>query len=83
MCVSGSSASSFSLSHLICLLGRFFKALIGRAHDVQDAMAKLERLSIQEDKVIAADTHANVKQMNLDLTAMTRESYGGRDCVDR
>ena len=74
---------SFSLSQLIRLLGRFLKALIDRANNIQDERAKLERLSIQEDKVIAADTHANVKQMNLDLTAMTRESYCGCDCIDQ
>ena len=74
---------SFSLSQLIRLLGRFLKALIDRANNIQDERAKLERLSIQEDKVIAADTHANVKQMNLDLTVMTRESYCGCDCIDQ
>ena len=46
-------------------------------------MAKLDRLSNLEDKMVAADTHATVKQTSLDLMAMRRESYRGRDCLDR
>ena len=53
MCVSRSNAS-FSLVQLICLLGLFLKALIGKANNVQDAMAKLDCLSNLEDKVVQA-----------------------------
>jgi len=77
------SSASFSLFRLIRLSARFFKDLIGKANDVQDAMAKLDRLSNLEDKMVAADTHATVKQTSLDLMAMRRESYRGRDCLDR
>ena len=64
--MSGSSAS-FSLFQLIHLLGGFFKALIGKANDVQDAMAKLDHLSTQEGQVVMAITLVTIKQMSLDL----------------
>ena len=57
------SSTSFSLFQLIRLSGLFFKALIGKASDVQDAMAKLDRLSNLEDKVVQAIGFAILNQM--------------------
>ena len=57
------SSASFALLQLIRLLGLFFKALIGKAKDVQDAMAKLDRLSNLEDKVVQAISFAILNQM--------------------
>ena len=77
------SSVCFSRFELIRVLGRFIKTLVDKASDVQDAIAKLDRLSTLEDKMVTAITLATVKQTSLDLTAMTRESYRGRDCVDQ
>ena len=72
-----------SIFQLIRILARFFKVLIGKANDVQDAMAELDRLSTQEGQMVTAIILATVKQTSLDLVAMRRESYRGRDCVDQ
>ena len=77
------SGVCFSRFELIRVLGRFIKTLVDKASDVQDAMAKLDRLSTLEDKMIAAITLATVKDTNLDLMAMRREFYRGCDCFDQ
>ena len=77
------SSVVFSRLELIRVLGRFFKALIDKVSDVQDAMAKLDRLSTLEDKLVAVITLATATHTNLDLMAMRRESYRGRYCLSR
>jgi len=71
------SKASFSRSVLILLLGRFIKVLTVKPSDVQDAMQRLDRLSSQEDKMVAVDTLSTVKHTNLYLMAMRRKSYRG------
>ena len=46
-------------------------------------MAKLDRLSTREGQVVTTITLATVKHTDLDLTAMKRESYRGRDCLNQ
>ena len=82
MYVSRSSAA-FSRFELILPLGRFAKSLIVKPNDVQDAMAKLERLSTLEGQMAVADILATVKHMTLDLTAMRRKSLSRRLYLSR
>ena len=75
--MSGSSAS-LPRFELIRVLGRFIKVLTCKPSDVQDAMAKLERLSTQEVQMVVATTLAAVNHIDLDLTAMRRKYYHRR-----
>ena len=49
-----------SILYLQCdlndLSGRYFKSLIGKNTDVQEAMAKLEWLTMQEDRMVSTVT---------------------------
>ena len=55
------SSVCFSRFELIQVLGQFIKTLVDKASDVQDAIAKLDRLSTLEDKLVMAITLATVK----------------------
>ena len=68
---------SSSRFELICVL-----VLISKPRDVQDAMAKLERLSTREVQMAVATTLAAVNHTKLDLMAMRRKCYHGGCCID-
>ena len=76
------TSASASRFELICVLGRFTKVLISKPRDVQDAMAKLERLSTREVQMAVATTLAAVNHTKLDLMAMRRKCYHGGCCID-
>ncbi|THH11184.1 hypothetical protein EW146_g8129 [Bondarzewia mesenterica] len=74
------------LAHLLTILGlvtksvkenrveRYFKSLIGKNKDVQEALAKMDRLTRQENRVVTAVTLSVTNEILENLEKLTRSS---------